>query len=123
MLQLIPSAFKSSQISAILSSDASFSNASKALQRGGENQLELIHVRSIFDRLIREQPDTEVKLGQDADIIHDPQFESAVCKIQAFDEVNLTVPEKKAVKRFLVTEEPAARIADDDESDGDCAYV
>ena len=118
VLQLIPSAFESSQISAILSSDASFSNASKALQRGGENQLELIHVRSIFDRLIREQPDTEVKLGQAADIIHDPHFESAVCKIQAFDEVNLTVPEKKAVKRFLVTEEPAARIADDDESDG-----
>jgi hypothetical protein len=111
-LQCIPTAIESSRISAILASDASFASASRALQRGGDNQLEMTHVRSMFDKLIQQHPRSVEKLGPKAEVVHSSDFESAICKIQALDERLLSVTERKAVKRFLMDENDAVNAPD-----------
>jgi hypothetical protein len=102
-LQYIPNAIESNRIAAILASDQAFFSASNALQRGGDKQLELVHVRSLFDKLIRQHPDCREHLRADAEIVHSTNFESAVCKVQALDERLLNSNEKKAIKRFLIS--------------------
>jgi hypothetical protein len=123
-LQFIPTALESNHISTILASDMSFASASRALQRGGDNQLEMTHVRSMFDKLIREHPGSESKLSATAEVVHSSDFESAVCKVQALDEKLLLPNEKKALKRFLKSENEADNEPDSDaeeEADRDWA--
>ena len=68
----------------------------------GEKQLELVHVRSLFDKLIRQHPNSRNHLHAEAEVGHSPIFESAVCNVQALDERLLNSHEKKAIKRFLI---------------------
>ncbi len=91
----IPNAIESNRIAAILTSDQAFSSASNALQRGGEKQLELVHARSLFDKLIRQHPDSRNHLHVEAEVGHSPIFESAVCNVQALDERLLNSHEKR----------------------------
>ena len=59
----IPNAIESSRISTMLASDVSIASASRALQRGGENQLEMTYVRSMFDKLINRHPGSVEELA------------------------------------------------------------
>ena len=102
VLQFVPTAVESSLINTILTSDQSFASAGRALQRGVSNQLELVHVRTIFDKLIEQYSDSVEKLGSNSELVQTPDFENGVCKVQALDERLLTANERKALKRFLL---------------------
>lgn len=119
VLQFIPTALESNQISSIIASDQSFASASRALQRGGNNHLEMVHVRALFDKLIMQHPESAEKLSPTAEIIHSPAFETAVCKVQSLDERSLNVNEKKAVRRFLIEDDDTVENSDEDEPNED----
>ena len=101
----MPNAVESDQLTSILSDDVPFKSVSNALQRSGGRWIELFAVLRLFDKLIAQFPAVESRLKADEDIVHWPIFESAVCKVQSFDEGSLTRPEREAIKRFLLPAE------------------
>ena len=95
VLTSIPDAVESELITSIVVSDMSFASVSQALQRGGDKQLEMNHVRALFDKLIEQHPLSADKLSATSDVIHSHHFESAVCKVQSLDEHYLNSHGKK----------------------------
>ena len=55
---------------------------SKFLQANDAHKVNLLSVRIAFDKLIEHIPELEEKIGRDADIIHSPDFEKAIIKLQ-----------------------------------------
>ena len=60
-------------------------------------------MRSLFDKLIEQYPDSKDYLCANADVVHSSHFTSAVIKVQALDERSLLNSNgTKAIKRFLI---------------------
>ena len=97
------------------------------LQREDANEVKLSKVRFYFDKLIKVFPAVERYLGKDSDLVHSPDFDNAVVKIQlAVDQGKSTLEqrllssaEKAAVAVFALdptsNEIEATSEADDDE--------
>jgi hypothetical protein len=94
-LLLSPREIQSVQL--LCSSLESFESISKALQR---ESLTLSEARALFDALLENFPSFDKRLGDDADIIIDKTFESAVVKIDAGNISTLSASEKKAVRHL-----------------------
>ena len=62
-------------------------------------------MRAIFDKLVAQYPGSVEKLGTNSELVQSPDFESGVCKVQTLDERLLNAHEKKALKRFLLSED------------------
>ena len=77
------------------------------------------HTAHRKESICSKYPVVQRHLSAAADIIHEPQFESAVAKIQGNDFV-LTQAEKRRVSFFLIDSAVAGEDAEDeDEDDGD----
>jgi hypothetical protein len=105
-----------------------FEIISKWLQTENEpdpkKRVTLYTVRKVFDKLCSKYAVVQRHLSAAADIIHEPQFESAVAKIQGNDFV-LTQAEKRRVSFFLIDSAVAGEDAEDeeDEDDGDLNFL
>ncbi len=89
-----------------------FESVSKHLQTGGTERPNLHHVRIMFSGLLETNPDEAhvmTQLKTDSDVVHCPDFENGIVKIEAGDELQLTTQEKNAVKRYLVEERGPSR--------------
>jgi hypothetical protein len=71
-----------------------FESVTKTLQK---EDINLNDVRILFDGVIEEYPETLERLSENADIIHDALFESAVVKILNKKAAELSFPEKEKV--------------------------
>lgn len=58
----------------------------------------LSEVRILFDAVIQKYPITKERLKENARIVHDPKFESAIVKLQENSLGSLTCAEKEQVK-------------------------
>ena len=74
--------------------------ASKFLQSHDPDIVNMISVRTCFDDLITSFPVMAHHLGQNASIVHYPDFETGVLKVLK-GQVKLTQGEKKALKHFF----------------------
>ena len=83
---------------------------------GHENHADMYQVRGMFDDLIKLNRLSSQYLSSDADIVHSKDFENAVVKVLGEQENRLTPTEKRAIKRFLITE---TNNDESDESDAD----
>jgi hypothetical protein len=72
-----------------------FSDVCTAMQTADQEAMTLSDVRTIFDQLIVDYPEVEVKLGAHAAIVHSPWFESAVVKILRGQEAELDDEKEK----------------------------
>jgi hypothetical protein len=83
-----------------------FEAVSKWLQtenvHDSSRRVTLYSVRKVFDKLCQKYPVVRRHLSANADIVHQPLFESAVAKIQGND-FNLNAQEKRKVSFFLIS--------------------
>lgn len=68
------------------------------LQTNDAHKVNLLSVRIAFDDLIAEIPELESKLGPNAAVVHNPQFENAIVKLQKGEE--LSTNEKRVLSVF-----------------------
>ncbi|KAG3119395.1 hypothetical protein PI125_g2091 [Phytophthora idaei] len=68
--------------------------------------LTLADVRTLFDSVGQRFPSLKVKLSATASIVHPPTFEAGVMKVINGEVARLTTSERRAVKRFEVSEVP-----------------
>ena len=59
-------------------------------------------VRDMFDSIMEDYPETEIRLSATAPIVHKPTFESAVVKVQRGEGQTMTHEEITAVRRFEI---------------------
>ncbi len=85
-------------------------SVTKSLQ---SESVTLSTVRTLFDEVIREHPDLTERLSPTADIVKDPIFEKAICKLQ--DGQQLERYETAVLKSFEV-EKPDASSSEEEES-------
>ena len=88
----------------------------KALQ---SEKTDLSDVRVLFDNVIKKYPSLTTYLGAEAEIVHNPSFESALVKIQDRKFEALTDAEQTAAKCLKVQDTVQTSPADDDQEYGD----
>lgn len=93
-----------SDVAEVLEILTKFDSVTKFLQR---EDTTILQARSLFDSILADFPSTEWRLQGDADIVHSPLFESALCKIQDQRENDLTISEAVSVN-MLVIDSPQA---------------
>jgi hypothetical protein len=101
VLDMIPSVTESKMISTMIDDAKQFESVSLALQRGGNNRLDLFQARALFDRLVGNFPETANYLSSTADIIQNIAFESAVIKVLGNNN-KLSREESKVLQRFRI---------------------
>ena len=87
----------------------------KALQ---SEKTELNDVRVLFDNVIKKYPSLTTYLGAEAEIVHNPSFESALVKSQDRNFEALTDAEQNAAKCLKVQDTVQTPTADDDQEYG-----
>ncbi len=99
------------QIQELIPALEEFERTSKWLQskdgKFGESffPVNLYYTRKLFDSLIQQYPATQRHLQANADIVHRPQFENAVCKLQGGCTLaELNDQERHAVEVFFPIE-------------------
>ena len=115
---MIPETAERKKIGVLLKILAKCKVASKFLQSHDPNIVNMISVRNCFDDLITSFPDMAHHLGQNASIVHCPDFETGVLKVLK-GQVKLTQGEKNALKHFEIgalSHSSAQVMRDDDES-------
>ncbi len=83
-------------------------------------QVVSIHiVRCLFDKLIRHCPEVSLQLAKDSRLVHCPNFENGIAKIQSAQENTLTAAEKAAVEIFKIHGEDLSEVSERRESTED----
>jgi hypothetical protein len=83
-------------------------------------QVVSIHiVRCLFDKLIRHCPQVSLQLVKDSRLVHCPNFENGIAKIQSAQENTLTAAEKAAVEIFKIHGEDLSEVSERRESTED----
>ena len=82
-----------------------FADVTVALQSQDDSKIPLSKVRFYFDKILEKRPELDDYLGDKGRNVHNPQFESAVVKIQRAahkgeSSVRLSKEEKEAVTIF-----------------------
>ena len=104
VLMKMPTAIEKQRINKLVKVLKELETASKKLQEDDPKN-DLYFVRTLFDELINYimaelDIDLSPKIGANASIVQDPDFENAVVKIQAGNEDQLTVSESLKVIKF-----------------------
>ena len=94
------------------------------LQKDNPSEVKMSTVRFYFDKLLSEYPTLRRYLAKDCDLVHCPDFDNAISKIQfATDQgkatVSLTHNEKAAVAIYAIGAGPGIEVAARSDSDDD----
>ena len=87
------------QVDSLVKNLEVFESVSKELQRDGTS---LSDVRAVFDALMDEYPNLSDRLKWNANIVHRPEFESALVKLQRGNYSSLSREEKNAADLLLL---------------------
>jgi hypothetical protein len=107
VLEYIPTAAEHASILELFDDLKFCEELNKVLQTHDHSKITLAFVRKSFDRVIQKFPDMSHHLAADADIVHCPDFENAIVKLQSFEEHRLTNREKAALKNFKTYDDEA----------------
>lgn len=124
-LNLIPTDDENEIVKEIIKSLKKFDEMCCWLQKDDPSDVKMSKVRFYFDKLIADFPVTQNYLGKDSDLVHSPDFDNAISKIQlAFDHgkvtVNLSTAERTAVAAYALGSEVQERDnEEEEEEDGD----
>jgi len=94
------------------------------LQTDNPSEVKMSKVRFYFDKLLTEYPTLRRYLGKDSDLVHCPDFDNAISKIQlAADQgkaaVSLTANEKAAVAMYAIGAGSGVEVVAQSDSDDD----
>lgn len=76
------------------------------------DDIDMVKIRIVFDKLIREYPDMAHYLAKNSQIVTNPNFEAALIKILSKKEDELSAAEKREVARLRI---PTETITDSEE--------
>ena len=110
---LTQSASDCCKISSLCMTLTDLESVTKSLQ---EDSISLSDVKHLFEDVVGDYPSTANRLGPEADILHDSNFESAVAKIQDNLVSALNSDEKSAVEQLRCPESTA--LADSESDSG-----
>ena len=121
VVEKIPTATENQALQSLVSNLKKFESVSKTLQGAGPNRLDLLQVRTLFDKLIADfgelYPLTHIR--RDASIINNPDFENGILKILDGREAAMTRAEEIACAIFLKDhdQQAEAELVDGEEED------
>ena len=127
VVEKIPTATENQALQSLVSNLKKFESVSKTLQGAGPNRLDLLQVRTLFDKLVADfggqYPLTHIR--RDATIINNLNFENGILKILDGREAAMTRVEEIACEIFLKDrdERAEAELAEEEEDLGYAASI
>ena len=110
VLNMAPTAGEMDQLRELMAILEECKEVSIWLQNKDPLKVSLWKAREMFDELIAEYPTLKSHLAANADIVHNPLWESAIVKLQKEEEHLITKDEKKILRMF----KPDATTVDND---------
>ncbi len=129
VVEKIPTATENQALQSLVSNLKKFESVSKTMQGAGPNRLNLLQVRTLFDKLVADfgekYPLTHIR--RDATIINNPNFENGILKILDGREDEMTRAEKSACAIFLKDpdgdQQTEAELAEEEDDVGYAASI